>query len=90
MLTAGSGVVTAMVTAHVWRGLRVALVLVAMPGAALQAAAAYGEWRKSRKSTAYAAGSGKCTVDTQDSRTVQIDDRNAQNHVFHAAPTNST
>jgi hypothetical protein len=92
VVAAASGVMTAVVTTHPSRGLWVALAVVVIVGAVLQAAVTYGEGRKPRKveaSGADAAGprAGKYVVDVRGSQGVQVGDHNTQDNVFHDPPT---
>ena len=56
VVAAVSGVVTALVTAHPSRGLWVALGVVVVVGALLQAAVTYGDHRRSQRVSASGAG----------------------------------
>jgi hypothetical protein len=92
VVAAASGVVTALVTTHPSRGLWVALGVVVIVWAVLQAAVTYGERRKPQKAEAAdtdAAGlrAGKYVVDVPGSQGLQVGEHNTQDNVFHAPPT---
>ena len=87
VVAAVSGVVTAIATTHPSRGLWVALGVLVILGALLQAAITYGEHRKSPTLTDSAdSPTGKYTVDTRGSQGLQVGDHNAQFNMFDAPP----
>ena len=91
VVAAASGVITVVVTTHPSRGLWVALGVMVIMGAVLQAAVTYGERRKPQKveaSDVDAAGprARMYVVDVQGSQGVQVGDHNTQDNVFHDPP----
>ena len=82
IVATASGVVTALVTTHSSRGLWVALGVLVIVGAALQAAASYGERRKPGRVNA----SGDGAVAIGGSATRKISTRVRGSHVPSAMP----